>query len=58
MQRMFDDLPKFFVNEDQLRELWSDPTTREKLLVDLAEAGYDDEKLDSMKALILSLIHI
>ena len=52
MQRMFDDLPKFFDNEDQLRKLWSDPGTREKLLVDLAEAGYDDEKLDSMKALI------
>ena len=52
MQRMFDDLPRFFENEDQLRELWSDPSTREKLLVDLAEAGYDAEKLDSMKALI------
>ena len=52
MQRMFDDLPRFFENEDQLRELWSDPSTREKLLIDLAEAGYDNEKLDSMKALI------
>lgn len=52
MQRMFVDLPQFFENEDQLREIWSDPTTREKLLIDLAEAGYDAEKLDSMKALI------
>lgn len=49
---MFDDLPQFFENEDKLREIWSDPTTREKLLNDLAEAGYDDEKLDSMKDLI------
>ncbi|MBV1884497.1 MAG: hypothetical protein KUG82_22845 [Pseudomonadales bacterium] len=32
--------------------MWSDPTTREKLLSDLSEAGYDDEKLDSMKDLI------
>jgi type I restriction enzyme R subunit len=52
LERMFDDLPQFFENEDQLREIWSDPDTREKLLLDLAEAGYDDEKLDSMKELI------
>ncbi|GAA5317925.1 MAG: hypothetical protein AseanaTS_31330 [Candidatus Pelagadaptatus aseana] len=52
VERMFDDLPQFFGNEDQLREIWSDPTTREKLLSDLAEAGYDAEKLDSMKNLI------
>jgi len=32
--------------------IWSDPTTREKLLKDLSEAGYDAEKLDSMKNLI------
>jgi type I restriction enzyme R subunit len=52
VERMFDDLPKFFENEDRLREIWSDPTTREKLLNDLSEAGYDAEKLDSMKELI------
>ena len=52
LERMFDDLPQFFGDEDQLRDIWSDPMTREKLLVDLAEAGYDEEKLDSMKELI------
>ncbi|MDF1690473.1 MAG: DEAD/DEAH box helicase family protein [Cycloclasticus sp.] len=52
VERMFGDLPNFFENEDQLREIWSDPTTREKLLSDLSEAGYDAEKLDSMKDLI------
>ena len=52
VERMFDDLPQFFENEDRLREIWSDPTTREKLLSDLSEAGYDAEKLDSMKDLI------
>ena len=52
IERMFDDLPRFFKDEDQLRAIWSDPTTREKLLEDLAEAGYDDEKLESMKDLI------
>ena len=52
VERMFDDLPRFFEDEDQLRAIWSDPTTREKLLGELAEAGYDAEKLDSMKDLI------
>ena len=52
VERMFDDLPRFFENEDSLRQIWSDPATREKLLSDLAEAGYDEEKLDSMKDLI------
>jgi len=52
VERMFDDLPQFFKDEEQLRQIWSDPTTREKLLDDLAEAGYDEEKLESMKGLI------
>ena len=41
-----------FQQRDQLRQIWSDPTTGEKLLDDLAEEGYDAEKLDSMKELI------
>ena len=52
IERMFDDLPQFFENEDQLREIWSNPETREKLLNDLSESGYDAEKLENMKALI------
>ncbi|TON14074.1 restriction endonuclease subunit R, partial [Vibrio parahaemolyticus] len=52
MQLMFDDLPKFFDNEDKLREIWSDATTREQLLLSLAEHGYDAEKLGAMKELI------
>jgi type I restriction enzyme R subunit len=52
VERMFGDLPRFFENEDQLREIWSDPTTREKLLEDLSEDGYDAEKLEGMKDLI------
>lgn len=52
VERMFDDLPQFFENEEKLREIWSDPSTREKLLIDLSEAGYDSEKLESMKDLI------
>ncbi|MGI9920188.1 EcoAI/FtnUII family type I restriction enzme subunit R [Vibrio owensii] len=52
VEQLFDDLPRFFSNEDELRAIWSNPSTREKLLADLQEAGYDDEKLDSMKDII------
>ncbi len=52
LQNLFDDLPQFFVNEEQLRSIWSDPTTREKLLNNLNDLGYDNEKLEDMKALI------
>jgi len=52
IERMFGDLPQFFGNEDELRAIWSDPDTRDKLLVDLAEAGYDKQKLEAMKDLI------
>ena len=52
IERMFDDLPQFFEDEDQLRSIWGNPTTREKLLDDLAEAGYDEQKLEGMQDLI------
>lgn len=52
VERLFDDLPRFFENEDQLREIWSVPDTREKLLLSLSEAGYDHEKLEGMQELI------
>ena len=52
LQNLFDDLPQFFENEEQLRSIWSDPTTRETLLNNLNDLGYDSEKLEDMKALI------
>jgi type I restriction enzyme R subunit len=52
VERLFADLPRFFGDEDQLRGIWADPGTREKLLTDLAEEGYDSERLDAMKDLI------
>jgi len=52
VEQLFADLPCFFTNEDELRKIWSNPNTREKLLADLHEAGYDNEKLSSMKEII------
>jgi type I restriction enzyme R subunit len=52
IEQLFGELPRFFGNEDELRSIWSEPSTREKLLIELFEAGYDDDKLDSMKEII------
>lgn len=52
VEQLFGELPRFFGNEEELRSIWSEPSTREKLLAELFEAGYDDDKLDSMKEII------
>ena len=52
VERMFDDLPQFFKDEDELRAIWQNPDTREKLLNELSNAGYDHDKLNSMQRLI------
>lgn len=39
----------FFKSEEELRTLWSDPTTRKALLEKLSEAGYGKEELDQEK---------
>lgn len=41
VKRMFGELPDLFKDEDDLRELWSDPDTRKALMGSLAERGYD-----------------
>jgi len=33
-------------DEAQLREIWGNPSTREKMLEYLSDAGYDEEKLE------------
>src|SRR5271156_4828893 len=40
MEMLFDKVPGFFKNEDELRALWSAPDTRKKLLEGLAEKGF------------------
>jgi len=52
MKQLFGDLPALFKNEDELRELWSKPDTRRKLLEGLAEKGYGNEQLSELKRLI------
>jgi type I restriction enzyme R subunit len=52
IQQLFGDLPSFFSDENQLRELWSVPSTRKKLLEELSEKGYTNAQLEDLRNLI------
>ena len=41
--------PDFYESEEQLRELWSKPETRESLLAKLEDKGIGEEQLESLK---------
>ncbi|MBA3022942.1 MAG: DEAD/DEAH box helicase [Sideroxydans sp.] len=49
---LFGQLPEFFKDEDELRELWSLPDTRKKLLDGLAEKGFGKDQLGEMQKII------
>lgn len=52
MEALFGKLPAFFKNEAELRELWSRPETRRKLLQGLEDAGFGREQLREMQTII------
>ena len=52
MEALFGKLPDFFNNEDELRDLWSAPDTRKKLLEGLAEKGFGNTQLQEMQKII------
>jgi type I restriction enzyme, R subunit len=52
MEMLFGKLPEFFKNEAELREIWSAPDTRKKLLLGLAEKGFGGEQLAEMQKII------
>jgi len=52
MEMLFSKLPDFFSNEDELRELWSVPATRAKLLEGLEEKGFGHDQLAEMQKII------
>jgi type I restriction enzyme R subunit len=52
VKQLFGDLPSFFSDESQLRELWSVPSTRKKLLEELSEKGYTNAQLEDLRNLI------
>ncbi len=52
MQKLFGDLPSLFKSEDELRKIWSLPSTRKKLLTELEEKGYTDAQLEDLRNMI------
>jgi type I restriction enzyme, R subunit len=52
MELLFGKLPEFFKNEEELRELWSRPDTRKKLLEGLSEKGFGSDQLAEMQKII------
>ncbi len=45
IEHLYGTLPEFFKSEEELRELWSRPATRQALLKKLAEKGFGKEEL-------------
>ncbi|HEY0867221.1 MAG TPA: type I restriction-modification enzyme R subunit C-terminal domain-containing protein, partial [Fimbriimonas sp.] len=52
LELLFGKLPAFFKNEAELREIWSRPETRKKLLEGLSYQGFGREQLAEMQKLI------
>lgn len=46
------EMPDLFKNEDELRQLWSVPSTRKKLLQQLEDAGFPKSDLEAIQELI------
>ncbi len=51
LEKLFGQIPELFKDEDDLRQQWSDPRTREFLLQGLAERGFEEDKLQALKQL-------
>lgn len=52
LKNLFGQLPKFFKDEAELRQVWSDPATRKALLDGLSEKGFNREALGEMQRAI------
>ena len=52
VEQLFGDLPELFKNEDELRNLWSRPDTRRKLLEGLEEKGYGGAQLANLQRIV------
>ncbi|CAK8725574.1 type I site-specific deoxyribonuclease [Candidatus Electrothrix aarhusensis] len=49
IEELYGELPTLFQDEDELRNLWSNPDTRKKLLTGLEEKGYGTAQLHEIK---------
>ena len=52
LQNLYGKLPEYFKNENELRNIWSDPVTRKSFLEKLEESGYGKDELSNLQKLI------
>jgi type I restriction enzyme R subunit len=52
VESLFGTLPEFFHDEEELRQIWSTPDTRKKLLEGLSEKGFGKAALEEMQRVI------
>ncbi len=52
LEKLYGELPSFFNSEAELREIWSQPSTRSSLLQRLDEAGFGSTELNALRELI------
>lgn len=52
MDNMFGAMPDFFKSEEELRKIWSNPTTRKVFLDKIAQIGYGKDALEILQKMI------
>jgi type I restriction enzyme R subunit len=52
MDNMFGAMPDFFKNEEELRRMWSNPTTRKAFLEKISALGYGKDELETLQKMI------
>jgi len=52
LHNLFGELPKLFKDEDELRQIWSNPVTRKALLEKLEDAGFPKDDLQTLQQLV------
>ena len=52
MDSMFGAMPEFFKSEEELRKIWSNPTTRKAFLEKIAEKGFGKDELETLQKMI------
>ena len=52
LNEMYGILPEFFNSEEELRKIWSNPTTRKVFLEKLSNQGYGHDELDNLQKIV------
>ncbi len=52
MNNLFGAMPEFFKSEEELRKIWSNPTTRKAFLDSIAEKGFGKDELETLQKMI------